>query len=131
MRPDGPLARLGLRIRPRFGWRGIGLSAVGRLGGWTLATGVIANLAFMALYRTAAIPTGARSDVPAGPGGPAPIAGTAVLAVSDARASGITGASGRGAAAVSGAGSADGSAACASGGKGVGAVREAMAGPAS
>lgn len=74
-----PLARLGLRIRPRFGWRGIGLSAAGRLGGWTLATGVIANLAFMALYRTAAIPTGARSDVPAGPGGPAPIAGTAVL----------------------------------------------------
>ncbi|WP_112234387.1 murein biosynthesis integral membrane protein MurJ [Kocuria sp. BT304] len=74
-----PLARLGLRIRPRFGWRGIGLSTAGRLGGWTLATGVIANLAFMALYRTAAIPTGARSDAPAGPGGPAPIAGTAVL----------------------------------------------------
>ena len=74
-----PLARLGLRIRPRFGWRGIGLSTAGRLGGWTLATGVIANLAFMALYRTAAIPTGARPDVAPGPGGPAPIAGTAVL----------------------------------------------------
>ena len=74
-----PLARLGLRIRPRFGWRGIGLSTAGRLGGWTLATGVVANLAFMALYRTAAIPTGARPDVAPGPGGPAPIAGTAVL----------------------------------------------------
>ncbi|RKQ35193.1 murein biosynthesis integral membrane protein MurJ [Kocuria tytonis] len=74
-----PLARLGLRIRPRFGWRGIGLSTAGRLGGWTLATGVIANLAFMALYRTAAIPTGARPDVAPGPGGPPPIAGTAVL----------------------------------------------------
>ena len=74
-----PLARLGLRIRPRFGWRGIGLSTAARLGGWTLATGVVANLAFMALYRTAAIPTGARPDVAPGPGGPPPIAGTAVL----------------------------------------------------
>ena len=74
-----PLARLGLRIRPRFGWRGIGLSTAARLGGWTLATGVVANLAFMALYRTAAIPTGARPDVAPGPGGPPPTAGTAVL----------------------------------------------------
>jgi len=74
-----PLARLGLRIRPRFGWRGIGLSTAARLGGWTLATGVIANLAFMALYRTAAIPTGARADIASGPGGAPPIAGTAVL----------------------------------------------------
>ncbi|MDO4919106.1 murein biosynthesis integral membrane protein MurJ [Kocuria sp.] len=74
-----PLARLGLHIRPRFGWRGIGLSTAGRLGGWTLATGVIANLAFMALYRTAAIPTGARPELAPGPGGPPPMAGTAVL----------------------------------------------------
>lgn len=74
-----PLARLGLKIRPRFGWRGIGLAAAGKLGGWTLATGVVANLAFMALYRTAAIPTGARSDAAPGPGAPVPIAGTAVL----------------------------------------------------
>ena len=74
-----PLARLGLKIRPRFGWRGIGLAAAGKLGGWTLATGIVANLAFMALYRTAAIPTGARADVAPGPGAPPPIAGTAVL----------------------------------------------------
>lgn len=73
-----PLKRLGLGLRPKFGWRGIGLSAAARLSGWTLATGVIANLAFMALYRTAAIPTGARA-AEAAAGGGVPIAGTAVL----------------------------------------------------
>lgn len=73
-----PLGRLGLGLRPKFGWRGIGLSTAARLSGWTLATGVIANLAFLALYRTAAIPTGARAaEAAAGDG--APIAGTSVL----------------------------------------------------
>lgn len=51
-----PLRRLGLDIRPKFGWRGIGLSAAARLSGWALATGIIANLAFLALARTANIP---------------------------------------------------------------------------
>lgn len=73
-----PLKRLGLGLRPKFGWRGIGLSTAARLSAWTLATGVIANLAFMALYRTAAIPTGAR-PADAAAGGGVPIAGTAVL----------------------------------------------------
>ncbi len=57
-----PLRRLGLGLRPRFGWRGIGLSTAARLGGWTLATGLIANLAFLALTKVAAIPTGARAQ---------------------------------------------------------------------
>jgi len=57
-----PLKRLGLGLRPRFGWRGIGLSAAARLGGWTLATGLIANLAFLALTKVAAVPTGAREQ---------------------------------------------------------------------
>ncbi len=61
-----PLKRLGLGLRPKFGWRGIGLSTAAKLGGWTLATGVIANLAFLALTRTAAIPTGARNVDPSG-----------------------------------------------------------------
>lgn len=75
-----PLSRLGLGLRPRFGWRGIGLSTAARLGGWTLATGVIANLAFLALTRTAAIPTGSRSMEP-GPGMDVPqqIAGVTAL----------------------------------------------------
>lgn len=57
-----PLRRLGLGLRPRFGWRGIGLSTAARLGGWTLATGVIANLAFLVLTKVAAIPTGYRPE---------------------------------------------------------------------
>ncbi len=57
-----PLRRLGLRLRPRLGWRGIGLSTAARLAGWTLATGIIANLAFLALTKVAAIPTGYRAE---------------------------------------------------------------------
>lgn len=57
-----PLRQLGLALRPRLGWRGIGLSTAARLGGWTLATGVIANLAFLALTKVAAIPTGYRAE---------------------------------------------------------------------
>lgn len=57
-----PLRRLGLDLRPKFGWRGIGLSQAAKLSGWTLATGVVANLAFLALTRTASIPTGYRDD---------------------------------------------------------------------
>ncbi|GGG46069.1 lipid II flippase MurJ [Kocuria dechangensis] len=57
-----PLRRLGLGLRPRFGWRGIGLSAAARLGGWTLATGVLANLAFLVLTKVAAIPTAYRPE---------------------------------------------------------------------
>ncbi|ROZ64236.1 virulence factor MviN [Kocuria soli] len=53
-----PLRRLGLDIRPKFGWRGIGLSQAAKLSGWTLVTGVVANLAFLALARTANIPNG-------------------------------------------------------------------------
>lgn len=51
-----PLKRLGLGIRPKFGWRGIGLSTAARLSAWTLMTSLVANLAFLALSRTANIP---------------------------------------------------------------------------
>lgn len=57
-----PLQRLGLGLRPKFGWRGIGLSQAAKLSVWTLATGVVANLAFLALTRTASIPTGFREQ---------------------------------------------------------------------
>ncbi|MEB2526026.1 integral membrane protein MviN [Kocuria rosea] len=57
-----PLRRLGLGLRPKFGWRGIGLSTAARLAGWTLATGVLANLAFLTLTKVAAIPTGYRPE---------------------------------------------------------------------
>lgn len=55
-----PLSRLDLRLRPKFGWRGIGLGSAAKLAGWTLATGIVSNLAFLYLTKVAAIPTGAR-----------------------------------------------------------------------
>lgn len=57
-----PLRRLGLGLRPKFGWRGIGLSTAAKLSGWTLATGLVANLAFLALGRTANIPQAYRAE---------------------------------------------------------------------
>ncbi|MDO4916461.1 MAG: lipid II flippase MurJ [Rothia sp. (in: high G+C Gram-positive bacteria)] len=48
-----PLRRLGLRLRPKFGWRGIGLGESAKLAGWTLATGIVSNLAFFYLTKIA------------------------------------------------------------------------------
>lgn len=48
-----PLRNLGLGLRPKFGWRGIGLGTSAQLAGWTLATGVISNLAFLYLTQIA------------------------------------------------------------------------------
>ncbi|MDO5749587.1 MAG: lipid II flippase MurJ [Rothia sp. (in: high G+C Gram-positive bacteria)] len=49
-----PLFRMGLRIRPDFAWRGIGLREAAKLAGWTLASGVISNIAFMYMTQVAA-----------------------------------------------------------------------------
>lgn len=57
-----PLRKVGLTLRPKFGWRGIGLSTAAHLAGWTLATGVISNLAFMYLTKVAADVVGAREE---------------------------------------------------------------------
>lgn len=58
-----PLRKLGLNLRPRFAWRGIGLGAAANLAVWTLATGVVSNLAFMYLTKVAAGVVGAREDL--------------------------------------------------------------------
>ncbi|MDY3049877.1 MAG: murein biosynthesis integral membrane protein MurJ [Rothia sp. (in: high G+C Gram-positive bacteria)] len=58
-----PLRSTGLKLRPAFGWRGIGLGAAAHLAGWTLATGIISNLAFMYLTKVAAGVVGAREDL--------------------------------------------------------------------
>lgn len=58
-----PLRRIGLRLRPKFGWRGIGLGTAAHLAGWTLATGVISNLAFMYLTKVAAGVVGSREEL--------------------------------------------------------------------
>lgn len=55
-----PLRKLGLNLRPKFGWRGIGLGSAANLAVWTLATGVVSNLAFMYLTKVAANIVGAR-----------------------------------------------------------------------
>ncbi|MBO3130492.1 murein biosynthesis integral membrane protein MurJ [Dermatophilus congolensis] len=39
-----PLHRSGFRYRPRFGFRGVGLGAVGRVAGWTFASLAVAQL---------------------------------------------------------------------------------------
>lgn len=57
-----PLRRLGLRLRPKFGWRGIGLGDAAQLAGWTLATGIVSNLAFMYLTKVAAGVVGSRQS---------------------------------------------------------------------
>lgn len=58
-----PLRRLGLNLRPKFGWRGIGLGTAANLAMWTLATGVISNLAFLYLTKVAAGVVGARAHL--------------------------------------------------------------------
>lgn len=56
-----PIRALRLRLRPRFGWRGIGLGAAGRVAGWTILTMIVSNGVFLfATYPTASIASGAK-----------------------------------------------------------------------
>jgi len=48
--------RLRLGLRPRFGWRGVGLGQAARLSVWTLATAAVGQLAFLYVMRIATIP---------------------------------------------------------------------------
>src|SRR6476661_4536227 len=51
-----PVFRLRLGLRPRFGWRGVGLGHAARLSVWTLATAATGQLAFLYVMRIATIP---------------------------------------------------------------------------
>jgi putative peptidoglycan lipid II flippase len=51
-----PVLRLKLGLRPRFGWRGVGLGQAARLSVWTLATAAVGQLAFLYVMRIATIP---------------------------------------------------------------------------
>jgi len=53
-----PLKALKLGLGLKLGWRGIGLGTAARLGSWTLATGVVANLSFLFLAHIATTPEG-------------------------------------------------------------------------
>lgn len=57
-----PLKALKIGLGIKLGWRGIGLRTAGRLASWTLATGVIANLAFLYVAHLATTPAGFRAD---------------------------------------------------------------------
>jgi putative peptidoglycan lipid II flippase len=48
-----PLKHLGLGLRPRFGWRGMGFGRTGKVALWTLGTMVVGNSAYL-LYGTIA-----------------------------------------------------------------------------
>ncbi|GAB3542501.1 lipid II flippase MurJ [Arthrobacter tecti] len=59
-----PLRRLGLGLRPKFGWRGVGLGQTGRLASITIVTMLVGNGLYMINQWVATIATDARSDLP-------------------------------------------------------------------
>lgn len=61
-----PLARMGLHIRPKFGWRGMGLRHVGRLAVWTLVSMTVGNVASLAYARLVSSATPARAALDSG-----------------------------------------------------------------
>ena len=77
-----PVFRLRLGLRPRFGWRGVGLGQAARLSVWTLLTAAVGQLAFLYVMRIATIPDAERLRLKE-PGDPAAdmLPGNAVLEV--------------------------------------------------
>jgi putative peptidoglycan lipid II flippase len=55
-----PVFRLKLGLRPRFGWRGVGLGQAAKLSVWTLLTAAVGQLAFLYVMRIATIPGAVR-----------------------------------------------------------------------
>ena len=51
-----PVFRLKLGLRPKFGWRGVGLGQAAKLSVWTLLTAAVGQLAFLYVMRIATIP---------------------------------------------------------------------------
>jgi putative peptidoglycan lipid II flippase len=77
-----PVFRLRLGLRPRFGWRGVGLGHAAKLSVWTLATAAVGQLAFLYVMRIATIPGAERARLQqAGDPAAATIPGNAVLEV--------------------------------------------------
>ncbi|RZU63148.1 murein biosynthesis integral membrane protein MurJ [Zhihengliuella halotolerans] len=61
-----PLRTTGLRIRPNFRFRGMGLTHVGKIAAWTLASMMVGNLASLLYSRIASEATAARESLSAG-----------------------------------------------------------------
>lgn len=55
-----PLRGLGLGLRPRFGWKGIGLRETGRIAGYTLVTMMVTNVVLLLCQRYVTSATEAR-----------------------------------------------------------------------
>lgn len=58
-----PLSRLGLGLRPKFGWKGMGLRSTGRLAAYTLVTMMAGNMVNLLVARLVSGATEARSDI--------------------------------------------------------------------
>lgn len=58
-----PLSRLGLGLRPKFGWKGMGLRSTGRLAAYTLGTMMAGNVVNLLVARLVSGATEARSDI--------------------------------------------------------------------
>lgn len=65
-----PVKRLRLGLRPRFGWRGIGLGRAAKIAVWTLGTMIIGNGAFLVYTKIGTIATGARDQLEGAVAGP-------------------------------------------------------------
>ncbi|MFC7401568.1 murein biosynthesis integral membrane protein MurJ [Citricoccus sp. GCM10030269] len=67
-----PLGRLGLRLRPKFGWKGMGLRSTGKLAGYTLVTMMAGNVVNLLVTRLVSGATQARTALgeASAPGGP-------------------------------------------------------------
>ncbi|MFF2346123.1 murein biosynthesis integral membrane protein MurJ [Pseudarthrobacter sp. NPDC058119] len=77
-----PVFRLKLGLRPKFGWRGVGLGHAAKLSVWTLLTAAVGQLAFLYVMRIATIPGAERIRLQeAGDPAAATLPGNAVLEV--------------------------------------------------
>ncbi|WP_262107091.1 murein biosynthesis integral membrane protein MurJ [Arthrobacter sp. Marseille-P9274] len=64
-----PLSRLGLGLKLKFGWRGIGLRQAGKVAGWTLGTMVVGNSAYLLYGTIASAATAGRQELADGGAG--------------------------------------------------------------
>lgn len=59
-----PLKRLGLGLKLKFGWKGMGLRHTGRLAGFTILTMMVGNISNLLINRLVTGATEARTDLP-------------------------------------------------------------------
>ena len=70
-----PLSKLGMKIRPKFGIRGMGLKTTGKIAGWTLVAMLIGNVANLLYFRLISGATAGRQEAAAEGISPASIPG--------------------------------------------------------